>query len=234
MIRHLKKIVPIKVFFVLLLLGVWGRTSIVAQNTTNILPVLPSHGEGNDQPAFVSTFVTQTIDLVAGWNYVSFNLEITMADLQAALQAAYPDAAANALTIKSKGDGQTAYNPFAHRWIGSLTTLDLSQMYKVKVPTAGEIEVQGSPIDPAAHPATIKYGANWIAFPLDTNMTVTEAFAGFPTNGDIIKIKDGGQAQWNQMANRWIGTLTTLVPGKGYIYNSKASADKPFTFPSAK
>ena len=177
---------------------------------------------------------TQTIALVAGWNYVSFNLEITMADLQAALQAAYPDAAANALTIKSKGDGQTAYNPFAHRWIGSLTTLDLSQMYKVKVPTAGEIEVQGSPIDPAAHPATIKNGANWIAFPLDTNMTVTEAFAGFPTNGDIIKIKDGGQAQWNQMANRWIGTLTTLVPGKGYIYNSKASADKPFTFPSAK
>ena len=183
------------------------------------------------------TTITQTIALAAGWNWVSFNMEITMADLQDALLAAYPNVGMNDLVIKSKGDGQSAYNPTANRWIGSLTTLDLSQMYMVKVPVDGEISVEGMPIDPAEHPATIASGANWIAFPLSESMSITDAFAGFPTNGDIVKAKSGGQAQWNSAANRWIGALanTPLEPGQGYIYNSKATGNKTFVFPvSAK
>ena len=177
------------------------------------------------------TIVTQTIALSAGWNWVSFNTEIAMADLQAALLTAYPSPGMNALVVKSKNNGQTAYNPTANRWIGSLTTLDLSQMYMVKVPTANEINVVGLRINPADHPATIAPGANWIAFPLNESMSIGEAFAGFPTNGDIVKAKGGGQATWNSAANRWIGGLTTLVPGQGYIYNSKATGNRTFTFP---
>ena len=179
----------------------------------------------------------QPVSLSAGNNWVSFNVEVTMADLQAALLEAYPDVEMNELVIKSKGNGQTAYNPVAQIWVGSLTTLDLSQMYMVKVPTDGEISVEGMPIDPAAHPATIAPGVNWIAFPLSESMSITDAFAGFPTNGDIVKAKSGGQAQWNSGANRWIGALVNvpLEPGQGYIYNSKATEDRTFTFPvSAK
>ena len=178
-----------------------------------------------------------TIYLAAGTNWVSFNAEITMSDLQAALLAAYPNPAMNALVIKSKSDGQTAYNPTANRWVGSLTTLDLSQMYMVKVPADGEIIIVGLPLNPADHPATIAPGANWIAFPLGQSMSITDAFAGFPTNGDIVKAKTGGQAQWNSAANRWIGALSnaSLEPCQGYIYNSKATESRTFTFPvSAK
>ena len=181
--------------------------------------------------------ITQTIALTAGTNWFSTNVEITMSDLQAALLAAYPNVGMNDLVIKSKGDGQTAYNPVAQRWIGSLTTLDLSQMYMVKVPTDGEISVEGMPIDPAEHPAVIAPGANWIAFPLGQSMSITDAFAGFPANGDIVKAKGGGQAQWNSAANRWIGALVNapLQPGQGYMYNSKSTGNRTFTFPvSAK
>ena len=195
---------------------------------------------GNNYSDWVyTTFTTdaQTLALAAGWNWVSFNTEITMTDLQAALLAAYPSPGMNALVVKSKGNGQTAYNPTANRWIGSLTTLNLSQMYMVKVPSAHEITMVGMPVNPANHPATIAPGANWIAFPLSQSMSITNAFAGFPTNGDIIKAKSGGQAQWNSGANRWIGALvnTPLEPGYGYIYNSKATGNRTFTFPvSAK
>ena len=199
-------------------------------------PCLPQmHGLNDHQSALCG--VLQSIALVSGTNWVSFNVEIVMADLQAALLEAYPNPGMNALVVKSKGDGQTAYNPTANRWIGSLTTLDLSQMYMVKVPADDEISVEGMPINPEDHSATIAPGTNWIAFPLSESMSITDAFVGFPTNGDIIKAKSGGQAQWNSGASRWIGALvnTPLEPGQGYIYNSKATGNRTFTFPvSAK
>ena len=180
---------------------------------------------------------TQAIALSAGWNWVSFNVEITMADLQASLLGAYPSSGTNALVVKSKGEGQTAYNPTVNRWVGSLSTLDLSQMYMVKVPADGENSVVGMPINPKDYTATIAPGANWIAFPLGQSMSITDAFAGFPANGDIVKAKGGGQAQWNSAANRWIGALVNapLQPGQGYMYNSKSTGNRTFTFPvSAK
>ena len=179
--------------------------------------------------------VQQFIVLNAGWNWVSANVEITLADLQDALVAAYPNAGINSLIIKSNGNGQTAWNPTANRWVGGLNTMDLTQMYMVKVANAGEITLQGLPINPTGHPVTIANGNNWIAFPLSGNMTVTEAFEEFPANGDVVKSNNGGQATWNSNANKWIGGLTTLEPGKGYIYNSKATGNKTFVFPlSAK
>ena len=185
-----------------------------------------------DDFSFTVPDITQTIALAAGWNWVSFNAEITMADLQAALLEAYPSPGVNALVVKSKGDGNSAYNPTANRWVGGLTTLDLSQMYMVKVPTDGEITVEGLPINPADHPATIAPGANWIAFPLSESMSITDAFAGFAMNGDIVKAKGGGQATWNSTANRWIGGLanTPLEPGQGYIYKSASSTPRVLSF----
>ena len=177
------------------------------------------------------TTVTQTIALSAGWNWVSSYVEITLDDLKAALLEAYPGAAINQLVIKGNGVGQTAWNPTANRWIGQLTTMDLSQMYMVKVPAADEIALEGMLINPADHPVTIKPGVNWIAFPLSQGMSLAEAFAGFSTNQDVVKGNGLGQATWNNNANRWIGQLQDLVPGQGYIYNSKATVNKTLVFP---
>ena len=166
---------------------------------------------------------TQTLELSSGWNWVSFNVEITMDDLKAAIVAANPGAAP---VIKSKGSGQTSYNGAV--WVGALRTLDLSQMYEIKVANACTVNLEGTRLNPADHPATIKNGANWIAYPLDEEMSVANAFAGFPVTGDNVKSKDGGQATWNGVM--WLGALKNLVPGAGYIYNSKATENKTLTF----
>ena len=182
-------------------------------------------GDTNLKAVFVPN--TQTIELAAGWNWVSFNVEITMEDLKAAIVAANPGAAP---VIKSKGSGQTSYNGAV--WVGALRTLDLSQMYEIKVVNACTVNLEGTRLNPADHPATIKNGANWIAYPLDEGMSVANAFAGFPVTGDNVKSKDGGQATWNGVM--WLGALKNLVPGTGYIYNSKATENKTFVFPASK
>ena len=170
------------------------------------------------------TTVTQTVALSAGWNWFSTNVEITLDDLKAALVAAL---SGTAITIKSQNDGSTTYNGI--RWRGSLDTLDVTQMYKIEAATDSEVVLEGMPLNPVEHPVTIVSGANWIGFPLSTSMTLTEAFAGFAVDGDMVKAQSGSSTYTN---GRWRGTtLTTLEPGKGYIYKSAAMGDRTFTFP---
>ena len=172
------------------------------------------------------TTVTQTIALSAGWNWVSTGLEITMSDLQNAIIAVVPST--DRPVIKSQRNGQARWT--GSRWTG-LSTLDLSQMYKIKVGEACEIVLEGMPINPADHPATIQPGPNWIAFPLLESMTIGNAFSNYtPVNGDVVKGLGTGQKRWN--GTMWTaGTLNQLTPGKGYIYNSKATGNNTLVFP---
>ncbi len=170
------------------------------------------------------TTLTQTIQLAAGWNWVSFYVEITLDDLKTALFEALPEPN---ITINSQS-GSTTYN--GSRWRGQLHSLDLTQMYQIKVVADCEIMLEGMPIDPAEHPATINNGDNWMAFPLSETMSVNEAFADFPASGDMV-ISQTASAVFTDLS--WRGELTTLEPGQGYIYYS-ASENISFTFPEVQ
>ena len=169
--------------------------------------------------------VQQIIELSQGYNWFSANVEITLEDLQAALVAALPG---TTITINSQGDGSTTYNGV--RWRGTLTSLDLSQMYMINVTANSEISLEGTLLNPAEHPATIHPDFNWMAFPLRQSMTLTDAFTGFVISGDMVTSQDGGSSTYT---NRWRGTLDTFEPGKGYMYKSAATEDRTFTFPAS-
>ena len=166
--------------------------------------------------------VTQTITLASGVNWVSFNVETTLDDLKAALVAT----GGTNIVIKAKSSS-TTWN--GHRWLGSLNGFNVNQMFMIILQSGCEITLQGMPMAPAAHPLTISNGTNWIGYPLNESMTLTEAFAGFPANQDVVKSKTAS-VTWN--GHRWVGQLNTLQPGQGYIYQSKASGNKTFTFPT--
>ena len=171
----------------------------------------------------VST-IMQTLDLTAGVNWVSFYVETNLDALKAALEST-----SNAsITIQSKDDGLATYNGI--RWRGTLNSLDVTQMYMVTVESDCEIVLEGLPVNPSEHPITIHNGANWIAFPLSEGMTLTDAFAEIVVNGDVVNSKSNGLATYT---NRWRGTLSSLVPGQGYIYNSAAAGDRILTFPTS-
>ena len=187
---------------------------------------LPTHVLYEDQDASMLSMMTQTIELASGVNWVSFNVETDLDALKAALVAAMP---VSGVTIAAKDDGQTFYN--GTRWRGALASLDMAQMYRITVPAACEIVLEGMPVDPASHPITIKSGLNWIGYPFMEGMTITDAFAGFAVSGDEVRAKDDGIAKY--VGTRWRGALTDLVPGQGYIYNSAATGDRTFVFPTS-
>ncbi len=163
----------------------------------------------------------QTISLASGWNWFSTYLEITLEDLKNVLV----DALGNtAIQIKSK-DKSTTYN--GSQWRGTLNTMDVIRMYKIKT-AACEITLTGTPINPEERPVIINKGANWIGFPSSVSMSLSNAFSGFAISGDMVKSKDRSSS-YNGSA--WRGTFNTLEPGKGYVYKSKASGNRTFTFP---
>ena len=231
----------------LLLIAVMMGQTVNAQENINankshrggsrdvIVPCLPiGHGLTDNQNAWCEEeSLSQTLQLAAGTNgtagsnWVSFNTEINMTDLRSALVNAMPN---NAIKIQSQ-DNNCSYNPRTHRWTGTLTALDLSQMYKIEVLINAEIVLEGNPVDPSQVPATLNVGNNWIAYPLAQNMTLTNAFASFAANGDKVQ-SQGSNANYNR--NRWQGQLTTLEPGKGYVYVNGQTSVRTLVFPSAK
>ena len=213
-----------------------NNRNVMQFNYNNNNPTIFScYAEANQSPVYlyvkdeVTTTATQTIALVAGKNWISFNVEITLDDLKAALVAAVPG---TAIKIQGKS-ASTTYNPSTGKWRGQLSSLDQSQMYKVELTAACEITLEGMPVDPAAYPITINANAaTWLAFPLNESMTVTNAFNGFAKNGDQVKAKVGSTT-YNETTGKWRGSLSSLQPGMGYVYISNWSEPRTFTFPTS-
>ena len=167
--------------------------------------------------------VEQTMTLVQGVNWWSTNLDITLDDLKAALVAALGDN--GTVTVKS----QAGYIKYENgMWMPATMPFDIRQMYMIQVSNTCEMTLTGIPVNPSEHEITIHNGVNWIGFLSSESMTVTAAFAGLhPVDGDAIKGKMGS-ATYN--GTIWMGSLQNLEPGQGYIYQSRASDNKTFTF----
>ena len=196
------------------------------------LPCLPSHGMDENVSAWCGggESVAQMTELAQGSNWFSTYLDITLEDLQYALNTALPEA--TSMTIKSKNSNC--------RWNGTIWraangfTWDVASMYKIEVPEACVLTLTGLAINPADHPITIAPNTStWFGFPMGESMTLDEAFpVGFAVSGDVIKGKDGNfrytGTQW-----RAIG-INSLEPGKGYMYipASTVTEDRILIYPT--
>ena len=168
----------------------------------------------------------QTITLTQGVNWWSTNLDITLDQLKDAIAAAL--GTTGTATIKSQGN---AINYINGRWRPANMPFDIREMYRIEVSSDCEITLTGTLVNPADYEITISYGVNWIGFLPNESMTLDAAFSGLnPVAGDVVKSKDGSSSYTGTI---WRGSLNTLEPGHGYIYESKASGNKTFTYGSS-
>ena len=89
------------------------------------------------------------------------------------------------------------------------------------------------PIDPNPDAVVIEIdpGWNWISYLLTIETPVGEALMNLtPAHGDMIKGQNSFST-YDAATGLWLGSLTSLVPGKGYIYLSKDTQSKTFTYP---
>ena len=155
--------------------------------------------------------VEQIITLKPGWNWWSTYLEgITFGQLMEALD--------NNVTVTPQGGG-------------SISDILPNTMYIIHSEGAITSSISGPMVDVSLVEITLNPGVNWIGYPLNTSLPVATALADVsPAENDVIKHYDGAFATYS--GGTWHGTLRTLEPGKGYIYQSNASQTKTFVFPT--
>ena len=146
----------------------------------------------------------QQVTLEAGWNWWTPTVETTLEALQTALGDTL-------MQIKSQG--------------GTPTELVLGQMYRIQTSAPCQFTLSGLPATGVE--VTITQGCNWFGFTGTEPLSLT-ALGISPATGDKVVSQDGGFAIYN--GSTWVGTLTSLQRGKGYVYISVATQSKTLTF----
>ncbi|MDL2262268.1 T9SS type A sorting domain-containing protein [Bacteroidales bacterium OttesenSCG-928-I21] len=188
------------------------------------------HGSMLNPVVFETTnSILQTIDLVPGWNWVSFNTKSTFLN---DMNILFNDVDC-AQEIKSQeANIFSRFNPSNNSWINANlggAGIDNKKMYMVKTSNTDKIYVSGTAINPAETSISIKQGWNWIAYIPQINMTVNEAFSGFtPENGDIVKSISNFAVYSSDLG--WVGSLEYMRTNIGYMY--KSAKDVDFKYPS--
>lgn len=171
----------------------------------------------------------QRLNLLAGWNWMSLSV-MPDADHQTP-EAIFSDKLGATAQVKYK-------TQFAQRsssiWFNDETDPLLmlpGRMYKVLSSNAAEISIIGQTLKPSDLPVDIVSGYNWIGYNANFNASLADAFANLhPADGDVVRSKKAFAIYDN---HEWVGTLTQLTPGEGYLYYNSTSESKSFHYPEA-
>ena len=174
------------------------------------------------------------IALEEGWNWISFNLKnSSISNLNSYIGSANWN---NKDVIKNM-DGFASYSSKKKGWGIDKTSktpfkLDNTSMFMVYADKALMLTISGQPIDVASNPLTIaKNQWNYIGYLPTVNLPLKDALASYEAQeGDVVKSIDEFAMYHN---NEWIGSLTYMEPGKGYMLNNKSKTDKKLIYPSS-
>ena len=171
---------------------------------------------GNPIKFTVSDVIEQHIALQNGWNWISTNVydSAKMHNLNSLLQG---------FNFGNNNELKSQFNGFARYASGSWSGDELQQagitntdMYMLRVNNGGTLNIKGVPVDPSQTPINIGNGWNWIGYTPQINLNINEALLSLNLQtGDLLK----SQTQFSMYDEvlGWIGELTYLVPGKGYM-----------------
>ena len=204
-----------------------GRIYPQIEVLAGIINFAPSTVAGNiNEPVIFNALdiAEQIIVLNKGWNWISTNVlnnnPTILNQMKGSLEVAGE-------IIK----GRDAYIQ-QPRWMGTLAAISEKSMYSIKTFNAHSLVLTGEYANPATTPITINHGWNWTGYIPSFTLTVNNALAGINAQtGDQIKGQTGFATYAG--ASGWMGSLTFMQPGKGYMYYSNSGTTQTLIYPSS-
>ncbi len=149
-------------------------------------------------------------NLEEGWNWISHNVEtgIPVSNIM------------DDSVLRMLSQTQEVIRDPVHGIVGTLSTLNPLEAYKVYVSGDGCHQAAGGiAFDPSVAVKLAK-GWNWIGCPAEGDaLPLVDAFANLaPDEGDMIVGREGFATADGE--GRWIGDLSQLLLGRGYMYLS--------------
>lgn len=171
--------------------------------------------------------ILKLIPAASGWTWVSFPLNSD--------QFTSTDALFSEVNV-TDGDvikGLFAYDQYDQTagWIGGISSnggFNAASTYKVSLASADTIELLGEVAHPDSVNIVVNPGWNWVGFVSPKNLDIQTAMANYNAqDGDVLKSQFDFAYYDSQIG--WVGSLSHLKSGQGYML--KASATDTFNFP---
>lgn len=169
--------------------------------------------------------MVQNVVVDNGWNWVSFNVATeALKNVQETLKN---NEWADGDFVKDETNGKfVSYLPETSKWLGTMTStgFDNKHMYLIKSSKTQTVSVTGTPIKSKENlTLSIGQGWNYISYLPTVNLTLKEALAGYDAlEGDIVKGQNGFSMFGGNLG--WLGNLTYLEAGKGYMLHRGGEA----------
>lgn len=168
--------------------------------------------------------VVQNIDLIKGWNWISYNVASELFSDPASVLSKAIFAGDEQVKDETNGIYMT-YDGVRKQWVNNdpaqALKFDNRHMFLLQSPMVQKLSVSGLAIHEKENlKLDILPNWNYISYLSTVNLPISEALAGFEAvEGDIIKSQD--RFSMYGETTGWLGSLTYLEPGKGYMLFSK-------------
>ncbi|MBN2669000.1 MAG: T9SS type A sorting domain-containing protein [Bacteroidales bacterium] len=169
----------------------------------------------NPLPINATNYIEQNIQLDAGWNWISFNV---YSDEFNDLNTAFSQLNQHENDFV-KDQQQFAYVRANGYWFGELDQLKVTSAYKLKVAQAQTLVMSGYRVVPDTIQIPIAAGWNWVGYPLSVQKPIDEALSSLnPQDDDMIKSQHQFAVYSSVLG--WVGSLTYMQAGEGYVMYS--------------
>jgi len=211
----------------------WNAESGITYSSVKVLPsafrFTPNMVKGTlADPVVleVTNRLQQTLALQEDWNWISLNIKPVSSQTEKVFEPVLGDIT----TIKSKTQLFTVNTPDT-TYGGTLKTMGVTSSYRVKALRNTSLTIEGTVVNCSQTPLSIRKGWNWIGYlPLQT-MSVNSALADIePVADDLLKSKTAFAVY---DGSEWVGTLTRMTAGEGYMYLSHAAEAFTFRYPES-
>ena len=163
----------------------------------------------------VGSTVSQSIELNAGWNLISFNIahaDPSIRNVFKSIEGLYSEVS----TIQS---GESiVFRPDQPDELNELKEIDLVSGYWIKLNTATTLTVHGTEMDHGV-PGTLELGWNLVAYLSDTTHSMDRALYSIEGKYSEVRAFDTEGSSYFPNLPAQFSTLTEMEPGKGYLIN---------------
>ncbi len=172
--------------------------------------------------------IYQNIDITHGWNWIS--LGITNPNLANITATLANGAWQSGDILKNNELGFDQYSA-GSGWVGYLPGFNNISLFMLNAANGQTLSLAGTAVDVKNTAIPLKGGRwNYISYLPQVNMTLKDALAGYEASDEDVIKSQTGFAMYDSR-NGWIGNLSYLEPGKGYMLYRKRSADTAFHYP---
>lgn len=144
------------------------------------------------------------INISKGWTWVSHN-QNDVVGIEQLPNAVQRVVSFDGETIRDSHFGMT----------GNIHELQATQLYKVMSNQETKLQCGGKLFNSTFKPIPLEAGWNWIGYPMHGTLSINDALIRLQANEEDCIVGQDGSAVFHD--GMWIGTLTQLEPGKGYM-----------------